>query len=138
MKKNQDYITGIIKSGNSLLSLINDILDFSKIEANKMALNLNSVDINRVITDVNRIFEFTTSKKGIQFYSNVDQSLPPYLILDEGKIKQILINLLGNAVKFTESGSISLDVNFNFNEQDTSKIKLSFIIKDSGIGIGKD
>lgn len=137
-EKNQDYITGIIKSGNSLLSLINDILDFSKIEANKMTLNLNSVDINRVITDVNRIFEFTTSKKGIQFFSNVDQSLPPYLILDEGKIKQILINLLGNAVKFTESGSISLDVNFSFNEQDTSKIKLSFTIKDSGIGIGKD
>ena len=136
-ERNQDYITGIIKSGNSLLSLINDILDFSKIEANKMTLNLNSVDIKRIITDIDKIFEFTASKKGIQYYSNIDMNLPPYLILDEGKIKQILINLLGNAVKFTESGSISLDVNFEFNDKDTSKIQLSFTIKDSGIGIDK-
>jgi PAS domain S-box-containing protein len=136
-ERNQDYITGIIKSGNSLLSLINDILDFSKIEANKMTLNLNSVDIKRIITDVDKIFEFTASKKGIQYYSNIDMNIPPYLILDEGKIKQILINLLGNAVKFTESGSISLDVNFEFNDKDTSKIQLSFSIKDSGIGIDK-
>lgn len=137
-ERNQDYITGIIKSGNSLLSLINDILDFSKIEANKMTLNLNSVDIKRVISDIDRIFEFTASKKGIQYYSNIVDSIPPYLILDEGKIKQILINLLGNAIKFTESGSISLDVNFSFNEKDTSKIQLTFAIKDSGIGIDQD
>ncbi|MER3330274.1 MAG: ATP-binding protein, partial [Candidatus Kapaibacterium sp.] len=137
-ERNQDYITGIIKSGNSLLSLINDILDFSKIEANKMTLNLNSVDIKRVISDINRMFEFTTSRKGIQYYSYVDSELPPYLILDEGKIKQILINLLGNAVKFTESGSISLKVSFSFNNHDTSKLQLTFTIKDSGIGIDKD
>ena len=137
-ERNQDYITGIIKSGNSLLSLINDILDFSKIEANKMTLNLNSVDIKRIISDIDRIFEFTASKKGIQYYSNIEMNIPPYLILDEGKIKQILINLLGNAIKFTESGSISLDVNFSFNEKDTSKIQLTFAIKDSGIGIDQD
>lgn len=137
-ERNQDYITGIIKSGNSLLSLINDILDFSKIEANKMTLNLNSVDLKRIISDIDKIFEFTAGKKGIQYYSNIDMNLPPYLIMDEGKIKQVLINLLGNAVKFTESGSISLDVNFEFHEKDTSKLRLSFTIKDSGIGISQD
>ncbi len=136
--RNKDYIDGIIKSGNSLLSLINDILDFSKIEANKMTLNNNSVDIKRVISDIDRIFEFTTSKKGIQYFTNLAENIPPYLILDEGKIKQVLINLLGNAVKFTESGSVTLDVNFEFNKNDSSKIILSFKITDTGIGIPKD
>lgn len=137
-ERNQEYIKGIIKSGNSLLSLINDILDFSKIEANKMSLNLNSVDIKRILSDIDRIFEFTTSQKGIQYFSNIDGSIPPYLILDEGKIKQILINLLGNAVKFTESGSVTLNVGFEFNKNDTSKIELIFTISDTGIGINSD
>ncbi|MFA7326802.1 MAG: PAS domain-containing protein [Candidatus Kapaibacterium sp.] len=137
-ERNRDYINGIIKSGNSLLSLINDILDFSKIEANKMTLNLNSVDIKRIISDIDRIFEFTASKKGIQYFSNFDENIPPYLILDEGKIKQILINLVGNAVKFTESGSVSLDVNFEYNKNETSKLQLIFTISDTGIGINSE
>jgi len=137
-ERNKDYIKGIIKSGNSLLSLINDILDFSKIEANKMTLNLNTVDIKRLINDIDRIFEFTTSKKGLQYYTNIDVDIPSYLVLDEGKIKQVLINLLGNAVKFTESGTISLDVNFRFNKNDSSKLELSIKVKDTGIGIPSD
>lgn len=134
-ERNIDYISGIIKSGNSLLSLINDILDFSKIEANKMTLNLASVDINRVISDIDKIFEYSTSKKGIEYFSVVDKSIPPYLILDEGKLKQILINLIGNAVKFTDKGFVNFNLSFSFNATDTSKIQLKLTIKDSGIGI---
>lgn len=134
-EKNQTYISGIIKSGNSLLALINDVLDFSKIEANKMNLNLNSVDIHRAISDIDRIFELTTSKKGLQYYSNVNDKIPAYLILDEGKLTQILINLLGNAIKFTHSGEVKLDVDFKFHELDTSKITLVITVEDSGIGI---
>lgn len=133
--KNQNYISGIIKSGNSLLALINDVLDFSKIEANKMHLNLNSVDIKRSINDIDRIFELTISKKGLQYYSNINDKIPSYLILDEGKLKQILINLLGNAVKFTHEGEVKLDVNFKLHELDTSKITLVITVEDSGIGI---
>lgn len=137
-ERNQDYISGIIKSGNSLLSLINDILDFSKIEANKMILNYNLVDVKRIVDDIDKIFEFTASKKGIQYYSNIQEEIPPYLIMDEGKIKQILINLLGNAVKFTEKGEVKLSVNYFFNNNDTSKLSINFTIEDSGIGISKD
>lgn len=136
--KNREYINGIIKSGNSLLSLINDILDFSKIEANKMSLNLNLVDINRVISDLDSIFEFTSSKKGIQYYSSIQEDLPQYLILDEGKIKQILINLLGNAIKFTDKGDVKLKVEYEYNVSDTSKLTIKLIVEDSGIGINKE
>lgn len=137
-EKNQDYIRGIIKSGNSLLSLINDVLDFSKIEANKMTLNYNLVDIKRIVDDIDRIFEFTTSKKGIQYYSNIQEGIPQFLIMDEGKIKQVLINLLGNAVKFTDQGEVKLEVNYLFNTNDTSKLSVILIVQDSGIGISKD
>lgn len=134
-EKNQNYISGIIKSGNSLLALINDVLDFSKIEANKMQLNFNSVDIKRSINDIDRIFELTTSKKGLRYYSKINEKIPSYLILDEGKLKQILINLLGNAVKFTHEGEVKLDVDFKFHELDTSKITLVITVEDTGIGI---
>ena len=100
-----------------------------------MTLSLASVDINRDISDIGKIFEYSTSKKGIEYFSVVDKSIPPYLILDEGKLKQILINLIGNAVKFTDKGFVNFNLSFSFNATDTSKIQLKLTIKDSGIGI---
>ena len=133
-----EYTDTIIASGKTLLGLINDILDLSKIEAGKMELQYRPVDPHALFGDITKIFAAKIKNKGLKFITDIDENLPASLLLDEVRIRQILFNLVGNAVKFTTEGYIELKVKKVFHP-DRSKIDLIFSVKDTGIGIsGED
>src|SRR6202011_1520990 len=100
----------INRSGEHLLGLINDILDMSKIEAGRMALNPGAFDLSSLLKDLGAMFRLRAETKGLKFELVENGDSVPSIVADEGKIRQVMINLLGNAVKFTERGSIRLCV----------------------------
>lgn len=126
----RNYLNGIRAGGKSLLDLLNDLLDLSKIEAGKMSLELQPTDIRLVAQEIAQIFSLPMQGKGLQWQLEIAPDLPPVLLLDELRVKQILLNLVGNAVKFTEQGQISLHIEF-IAEPPT----LVMHVKDTGIGI---
>jgi signal transduction histidine kinase len=133
----QKECTDIIEtSGQSLLNLINHILDYSKIESGKMELILDKFNIRSCMEQVLKLFTSEIAKKQIILHSEIDSGIPAELIGDEQKIRQILINLLGNAFKFTKKGTIEVFVNMLSRE--TEHVHISFTIRDSGIGIDND
>ena len=132
-----EYIDIIITSGKTLLGLINDILDLSKIEAGKMEFQYRPVDPHALFGDIAKIFAGKIKNKGLRLITEIDGKLPASLLLDEVRIRQILFNLVGNAVKFTAEGYIELKVKGVFHP-DRSKIDLIFSVKDTGIGISQD
>jgi len=134
----KNYIESINAGGKTLLQLINDILDLSKIEAGKMELNYASVNIKHIFYEMKQIFNFKVKEKGIDFILNIEPELPEALELDEVRLRQILLNLIGNAVKFTSSGSIKVSAHKLPSKKDSSRLTLCFEIRDSGIGIAKD
>ena len=131
------YIDIIITSGKTLLGLINDILDLSKVEAGKMEFQYRPVDPHVVFGDIAKIFTVKIRNKGLRLITDIDDKLPASLLLDEVRIRQILFNLVGNAVKFTAEGYIELKVKGVFYS-DRSKIDLIFSVKDTGIGISEE
>ncbi len=131
----ENYIDGITKGGNTLLSLINDISDISKIEANKMTLKNSVTNFELLLDDIDKIFTIVANKKGIKFSIEMLPTTPKYMLLDQTKVKQILINLIGNAIKFTEMGSVKLDINYKQNPSDVSKMDLYLEVSDTGKGI---
>jgi signal transduction histidine kinase/DNA-binding NarL/FixJ family response regulator len=137
-KKHKSFVKTIVSSGKTLLVLINDILDLSKIEAGKLVLQYTDVHLRTILQEMSLTFAPELNTKGLSFQMNIDQSLPNSLILDEVRIRQILFNLIGNAVKFTKQGSVSVIVRNIFNEQDTSKLNLIIEVRDTGVGIPKD
>lgn len=128
-----DYVRSIQSSGKTLLSLINDILDFSKIEAGKTEIKYEPVDIRGLIQDIAEIFKFSVREKKLDLITEIDDHLSDYLMLDELRIKQILLNLVSNAVKFTENGYIKISTSTNNTSE--GKIELLIKVKDTGIGI---
>jgi len=133
----QKEMASIIKtSGDNLLNIINDILDLSKIEAGKVRLNLEEFDMKLLVDEVNNIILPLVQKKGLRYSSHIDNEVRGYLMGDSGRIKQILFNLLGNAIKFTEHGSIELSIVKGKVFKD--RVQLVFSIKDTGIGIADD
>lgn len=127
------YINYINESGENLLVIINDILDFSKIESGKMELLIEKCNIYDLVSQVINVILYQSQKKNIELLLNIEQGLPKTLWIDESRMKQILINLLGNAVKFTEQGEIELKVEkLHINQE---KISLRFAVRDTGIGI---
>lgn len=130
------YLSGINASGKSLLNLINDILDLSKIEAGRIDIHTEPLHLVQFCKEISQIFSFKTSEKGIDFKFDFKEGIPEWFMLDEKRLRQILFNLIGNAVKFTSTGFVSLYVDFELI--DDSKADLSFIIADSGIGIDED
>jgi PAS domain S-box-containing protein len=131
------YIDIILSSGRTLLELINDILDLSKVEANKLELKLSPVNPKELFNDIAKIFSTKIESKGLKFLIEIDAKLPPAILLDEVRIRQILFNLVGNAVKFTSEGYIELKVNGKFHPS-SSKIDMVFSVKDTGIGISEE
>lgn len=129
------YIDSIKAGGKNLLTLINDILDLSKIEAGRLDLNPEPVDLRSFIEEIKNIFASKIQEKLIDFRLRISEDVPPTLILDEVRIRQILFNLIGNAVKFTEKGAISLEVDNLFTAGDRSKVDLIISVTDTGIGI---
>jgi two-component system, sensor histidine kinase len=136
-KKQQSYLASISSSGKSLLSLINGILDLSKIEAGKMELEYEPVNLRSTIDEIRQIFELQASGKNIEFEISLAEDMPDCLILDEVRLKQILFNLIGNAVKFTEKGYIKTNIEKRDSSDAPSHIDLSIIVEDTGIGIPK-
>ncbi len=137
MTKEQSNVVNIIgRSCENLLNIINDILDFSKIEAGKMKIEPYPFNIRSTIEYLMDQMSFKTNEKGIELISSVEQTIPSILIGDESRLIQVLINLLGNSVKFTSEGEVVLKV--EVNKQISSQISLHFMVEDSGIGIPKD
>lgn len=133
-QEEQKSYLGIIKSSSdSLLDIVNDILDFSKMDAGKMRLVETPYRIKSVISDVENMISLRLSAGKVAFTVDIDSSFPREVIGDEVRVKQILVNLLNNSVKYTTSGFISLSVSYERLSKDN--IDISFVIKDSGCGI---
>ncbi|KUJ72378.1 transporter substrate-binding domain-containing protein [Thiomicrospira sp. WB1] len=131
------FVHTIQNAGNTLLMLINDILDLSKIEAGKMALQRKPVNPTQLFQDIGEMFRLNIEKKGLAFEVTLAPELPTSLLLDEVRIRQILFNLLGNALKFTEQGSITLKVMSN-HAPTSSQVTLRIEVTDTGMGIAPD
>jgi len=136
--KFKSYVHNIQHASHTLLRLINDILDLSKIEAGKLELKYTPTDLESLCKEVASVFELTVRKKGVEFFIDIDKSLPHILILDEIRLRQILLNLVGNAVKFTESGHITIAVRVFSSGEDPKHVDLRLRIEDTGIGIPSD
>jgi len=133
----KQYLASIRSSGKALLYLINDILDLSKIEAGKIELQYSPVNLRKLFDEIVMTFASKIEGKGLKFLTAIDKDLPKALQLDKVRVRQILFNLVGNAVKFTHEGYIRLEVKGTYYE-DRSKIGLEFIVKDTGIGISSE
>ena len=130
------YVNIIDSSGKALLTLINDILDYSKIEAGKMEIEEVDFDLSHLVKEVIAVFELMAQKKDINLRSDIKKDTPRLLKGDPNRLRQVLLNLLGNAFKFTERGSITLSV-FQVSSDDDS-ICLRFEVRDTGIGISAE
>ena len=130
------YAANIKSSGNTLLSLINDILDFSKIEAGKMDIIPVEYDLSSVINDLVNMIKPRADEKNLELIIDIDESIPGELYGDEIRIKQIITNILTNAVKYTKEGSITLVISYTVIGEDRIKVYIS--VKDTGIGIRKE
>lgn len=131
----KEYLSSIKKGGNSLLRIINDILDLSKIEAGKLEIRNESLNPKNMFLEIESIFHSKIISKNITFLLEIDKDIPKYIIIDGVRIRQILFNLIGNAIKFTERGQIKLKVENLYKDNIKSKIDLIFSVEDTGIGI---
>ncbi|MCP4112365.1 MAG: response regulator [Desulfobacteraceae bacterium] len=133
--QHKDYLKSIYTSGEILLGLINDILDLSKIEAGRMEIQPSSVNIKDLLHEIRHIFIKKSHEKEIEFNLNIGENIPERLFLDEIRIRQVLINLIENAIKFTSEGYVSVFVSVNNNSIEAGRTNLILEIEDSGIGI---
>ncbi len=132
------YLQAIISSGNALMNIINDILDLSKIEAGKMDLQYRSVDLYSLIQETGQIFQHKTQEKKIDLILDIEEDVPQVIILDDVRLRQILFNLVGNAVKFTDHGYVKLSVRNDKSSKKQDWVNLNFYVEDTGIGIPQD
>ena len=131
-----DFALTIKRSGETLLSLLNDILDFSKIEAGKLEFEALSFDLSSTLQDVQRTFSYVAKEKDLAINLHVDPAIPTYLVGDPGRLRQVLMNLIGNAIKFTERGAIQVRAMKVFGEGATVRIR--FEVEDTGIGLSPE
>src|SRR5512133_1380857 len=129
----QDYSITIRNSGDALLSIINDILDFSKIEAGRIEFEQQPFDLRECVEEAVSLLTTKAVEKGLELACLVDNDVPPVLIGDENRLRQILLNLLSNSFKFTEAGEVALTV--NAKRTSDSAYELHFAVRDTGIGI---
>ncbi len=140
--KLRKYIHSIEVSSYNLLQFLNDILDMSKIEAGKMQLKPENINLKRMIYDLREVFALKAAEKNIALEVEIDPKLPKELFIDEIRLRQILVNLIGNAIKFTNEGFVKITANAGYHErpfgQHQSTTRLEITVKDTGIGIEKD
>jgi signal transduction histidine kinase/ABC-type nitrate/sulfonate/bicarbonate transport system substrate-binding protein/DNA-binding response OmpR family regulator len=132
----QDYQNKIFRSANALLCLIDDILDFSKIEAGKLDMEIRDFSLNEVIEYLSSVIKSRCTEKGLQFALDVCNKIPNCLKGDPIRLGQVLINLCTNAIKFTDKGKVSVDI--QLIEKNDQKVILGFLVKDTGIGMTKE
>jgi signal transduction histidine kinase/CheY-like chemotaxis protein len=131
----REYLSSIKKGGNALLAIINDILDLSKIEAGKLNIKKETINPSKMFLEIESIFHGKIISKNISFIVEIDDNIPKYMILDGIRTRQILFNLIGNAIKFTQTGYIKLKVENIYKDNIKNKVDLLFSIEDTGIGI---
>ena len=136
LKNIRIYAADVENAGHNLLAIINDILDFSKIEAGRMDLVDVPYQFSSVLNDLSNMIHFKAKDKGLDFIIDVDRQLPDDLSGDEVRVRQILTNILNNAVKYTEKGSVSMTVRGERTDDDT--IQLTVSVRDTGIGIRQE
>jgi PAS domain S-box-containing protein len=132
----QQYVDNANVSGHTLLGIINDILDFSKIEAGMLELEIVKTDMVELFENSVDIVKFAAGKKDLEILLDIDQKMPRYAHVDPVRLKQILANILGNAVKFTEKGEVELKVRYNELEDDQGLFSIA--VRDTGIGISEE
>ncbi|MCL2893900.1 two-component sensor histidine kinase BarA [Brenneria tiliae] len=130
-----DYLLTIERSANNLLNIINDVLDFSKLEAGKLVLENIPFSLHNTLDEVVMLLAHTAHEKGLELTLDVQQDIPEQFIGDPLRIQQIITNLLGNAIKFTEQGNI--DIRVEKRRQEGNQVQLEIQIRDSGIGIAE-
>lgn len=130
----QQYVTTLKRSAEVLLSLINDILDFSKMDAGKLQLESTPFSLNVLLHDLDSMFHDQFQQKGLKAYYQLDPQLPQWLLGDEHRLRQVMINLIGNALKFTEQGGVFVRVQL-LEQHDQHQSLIRFSVKDTGIGI---
>ncbi len=133
-----EYMSLILQSSEHLLGLIEDILQFSKLESGNMELNVSEFDFYELLESLDSIYYAQATEKGLIFDLQIAENTPRYLYADKNKIRQILINLLSNAMKFTETGTITLAVKPHIDKQLNGMCKLEMKVADTGVGIAKD
>ena len=137
----EEHIRGYAKdvegAANSLLSIINDILDITKIEAGKVEIIPVEYDFSSIVHDVSNMISFKARAKSLDFKLNIDENIPNGLLGDDVRIRQILVNILNNAVKYTHEGSVALNIRLLPCEE-KDYVKLAFSVKDTGIGIKEE
>jgi len=140
-EEQREYLDTARLSAHSLLELLNDILDFSKIEAGRLDLNLIEFSLRQCIGDTAKMLQFSAEKKNLALDLSVDEGVPDRLVGDPHRLRQVLTNLLGNAIKFTDKGKVGLTVHLDSVKPGTSsrrqdrRVKLQFVVYDTGIGI---
>jgi len=132
----RDCLNTVKFSAESMLTVINDILDFSKIEAGRLELDPVPFNLRDHVEESVRVLAAQAHEKGLELVCNVQPDVPEYAVGDVTRLRQILVNLLGNAVKFTEQGEVALDV--NLASQEHGKLGLQFAVSDTGIGIPRN
>ncbi|THB74929.1 MAG: response regulator [Gammaproteobacteria bacterium] len=132
------YVDSINSSGKSLLSLINDILDLSKVESGKMVLEYSSVSLRNLFSEMEMVFWQKLNEKGLRFSADIPENFPDALVLDEVRVRQVLINLIGNAIKFTDEGFIKLSIRYDEHQDGQSAVDFTVDVEDSGMGIPEE
>jgi PAS domain S-box-containing protein len=135
-KEQREYLDSITQSGQALLTIINDILDFSKIEAGKLKLDPIAFDLEMAAHDVIQLLTAKAQEKGLELILRYTPECPKHLMADPGRMRQILLNLVGNAVKFTEQGHVMLEL--TCLRREASKARLRIAVQDTGIGFSAE
>jgi signal transduction histidine kinase/CheY-like chemotaxis protein/HPt (histidine-containing phosphotransfer) domain-containing protein len=134
--KQREYINTLQLSSENMLNIINDVLDFSKIESDKMELEYEPFELRKVIEETFDLLYYRALGKRLELFYNIDESIPPYIMGDSMRLKQVLVNLVGNAIKFTEKGHILITA--QLNPSPAGKLEIKFSVKDTGTGINEE
>jgi signal transduction histidine kinase/CheY-like chemotaxis protein len=133
--RQKSYVDGIKAGGRNLLGLINDILDLSKIEAGRLEIRLQPVRLRTLVAEVQQIFSVATAQKRIDFHVDLSAEVPDSLFLDEVRLRQVLFNLVGNAVKFTDAGAVTVALSLSGRGAGGGCVDLDIFVRDTGVGI---
>ncbi len=134
----QSFVKTIQSAGHNLLTLINDILDLSKIEAGKFEIEKTASNPHDIFSELSAVFALKMDEKGLKFIMEIDPDIPKSLMLDPVRLRQVLLNLIGNAIKFTDKGFVRLKAYTGNEDKIQSKLDLLIDVQDSGIGISED
>jgi len=139
--KQQQYVRLAMTSSDSLMKVINDILDYSKLESGMMQLDNHTFELKKMVRDVIALFQPSVDEKGLVLSYNFDPDLPDLLKGDSFRLRQVMTNLIGNAIKFTQKGSVIIRINriaTLTKTEEAGQIRLEFLVEDTGIGISSD